>query len=182
MYNFCISICRFLFNLLYKTEVHGKIDLPENSGYMICSNHIHMFDPIFIAMNIKRRISFMAKKELIDAPILGKILLRCDVFPVDRGKGDIGAIKTGIRILENNKIMAIFPEGTRHRDGQFRDVKKGAAFIATKAKSTIVPMRIIGNYRLFSKMTLRIGEPICVGDMNKEEVHNKIVSAIEALA
>ena len=182
MYNFIKGFVGFLLKIFYRIRVEGEITLPEDQSYMICANHIHMFDPVFIAMSTKRQISFMAKKELIDAPILGKILLKCDVFPVDRGKGDIAAIKTGIDILKQNKVMAMFPEGTRHRDGEFRDVKMGAAFIATKAKSAIVPMRIIGNYRLFSKMTLRIGEPIFTDGLSKEEVHEQMVAAIKSLA
>lgn len=182
MYNFLVKICKILFKIFYRVEVQGNIDIPENIGYMICSNHIHMFDPILIAAHTKRQISFMSKKELIDTPILGKVLLKCGAFPVDRGKGDIAALKTAIEILNQEKVLSIFPEGTRHKDGEFRDIKKGAALIAIKAKSTIVPVRIIGNYRLFSKMILRIGEPIDAPGYNKDELTEKLKMAIEALA
>jgi 1-acyl-sn-glycerol-3-phosphate acyltransferase len=124
----------------------------------------------------------MVKKELIETPILGKILLRCGAFPVDRSKGDIGAIKTAIEALNQKKVLSLFPEGTRHRDGKFRDIKKGAALIAIKTNSMIVPARIIGNYKLFSKMILRIGEPISPEGLNKDELTEKLREAIDGLA
>lgn len=182
MYNFVKTVVSALLKIFYRVQVEGSVDMPEDAGYMICANHIHMFDPAIIATNHKRQITFMVKKELIETPILGKILLKCGAFPVDRSKGDIGAIKTAIEALKQNKVLSIFPEGTRHRDGKFRDLKKGAALIAIKTNSVIIPARIIGNYKLFSKMILRLGEPIHPDGCNKDELTEKLRIAIENLA
>ena len=182
MYKFVKGFTGTLFKIFYRIKVEGKINASEEDGYMICSNHIHMFDPAFIMSNTKPKIAFMMKKELTEVPILGKILLKCGAFPVDRGKGDIGAVKTAIDILNKKKVLSIFPEGTRHKDGKFRDIKKGAALIAIKAKAMVVPVRIIGNYRLFSRMILRIGEPIDSTKYTKDELTEQIKIAIEKLA
>jgi len=181
VYKFLTWLTRILFKIFYKIEVNGVINLPEDSGYMICSNHIHMWDPILIADFTKRPISFMSKKELIDAPVIGWILKKCYAFPVDRGKGDIAAIKTAIEILKNGNVMSMFPEGTRHKDGNFHDLKKGAAMIAIKAGVPIVPVRIIGNYKFFTKLTLNIGEPIYYKDKNKDELTDILYNEIEKL-
>ena len=182
MYNFIKGFVGFLLKIFYRIRVEGEITLQEDQSYMICANHIHMFDPAIVATQTKRPISFMVKKELIETPILGKIMLKCGAFPVDRGKGDIGAVRTAIDVLSQNKVLSVFPEGTRHKDGKFRDIKKGAALIAIKAKSTIVPARIVGNWKLFSQMTLRIGEPIVADGLNKDELTEKLRIAIENLA
>ena len=182
LYNLLKYSTRVLFAIFYRVKVEGSVNIPEDQGYMICANHIHMFDPVLITINHKRKISFMVKKELIETPILGKMLLNCGAFPVDRTKGDLGAIKTAIDVLNHKKVLSIFPEGTRHKDGKFRDIKKGAALIAIKTKSTVIPMRIIGNYKLFSKLTLRIGEPISPEGYNKDEFTEKLKKAIEELA
>ena len=181
MYKFIRGLVKILSKLMYRIKVEGKTDLPENGRYMICANHIHMFDPLLIMSNVKRPIAFMIKKELIKVPILGKLLLKCGAFPVDRGAGDIVAVKTAIEILNQDKVLSIFPEGTRHKDGKFRDVKKGAAMIAIRSNSPIIPMRIIGNYRLFSKMTLRISKPIDVAGYKKDELTEILKSEIEKL-
>ena len=182
MYNFVKYLTKSLLFIFYRIKIEGEINLPQDVGYMICSNHIHAFDPAIIATNHKRQISFMVKKELIEMPILGKILLKCGAFPVDRSKGDLGAIKTAIEILNQNKVLCVFPEGTRHRDGKFRDIKKGASLIAIKSNVPIVPVCIIGNYRLFSTMTLRIGEPIDSAGYTKDSLTETLKSAIENLS
>lgn len=181
MYKFLTGLTRILFKIFYKVEIRGEINLPENMGYMICSNHIHMWDPIFIADFTKRPISFMSKKELIDMPVIGWILTKCYAFPVDREKGDIGAIKTAINVLKEGKVLSMFPEGTRHKDGHFHDLKKGAAMVAIRANVPIVPVRIIGNYKFFTKLTLKIGEPIYYDGKNKDELTEILFNAIEDL-
>ena len=107
MYNFVKGTANILLRMFYRIKVEGSIDMPDGEGYMICPNHIHMFDPAIVATNHKRQITFMVKKELIETPILGKILLKCGAFPVDRSKGDIGAIKTAIEALNQNKVLSM---------------------------------------------------------------------------
>lgn len=178
MYKFLKTIIKILFKLLYKIEIKGDIDLSDDKGYMICSNHIHMFDPVFIACFTKRQISFMGKKELFAKPILGSIFRKLGAFPVDREKGDIEAIKTAIEILDSNNILSMFPEGTRSKDGKLGEFKRGASLIASRANVPIVPIKIEGNYKIFSKMTLKIGEPLYPTKENKKTITNDLYNNI----
>ena len=181
MYNIVKYTFRFLLRIFYRIKIEGNVDIPDDKGCIMCANHIHMFDPSIIACFQKRQITFMVKKELVETPFIGWVLTKSGAFPVDRSKGDIGAIKTAIEVLKQNRTLSMFPEGTRHRDGKFRDIKKGAAMIAIKANAPIVPMRIIGNWRIFSKMTLRIGEPIYPEGYTKDTLTEKLRESIEAL-
>ena len=79
---------------------------------------------------------------------------------MDREKGDISAMKTAISILESGNVMSMFPEGTRSKTGELGEFKKGAAFISYRANVPIIPMKIEGTYKIFSKLILKIGEPI----------------------
>ena len=181
MYNIVKYTFRFLLRIFYRIKIEGSVDIPDDKGCIMCANHIHMFDPSIIACFQKRQITFMVKKELVETPFIGWVLTKSGAFPVDRSKGDIGAIKTAIEVLKQNKTLSMFPEGTRHRDGKFRDIKKGAAMIAIKANAPIIPMRIIGNWRIFSKMTLRIGTPIYPEGHTKDTMTEALKNAIEAL-
>lgn len=78
MYKFLVSIFRILFKILYRVEIKGQINI--DGHYMICANHIHRFDPVFIACFTKRPISFMAKKEAFDYPIVGRLLRSVMLF------------------------------------------------------------------------------------------------------
>jgi 1-acyl-sn-glycerol-3-phosphate acyltransferase len=83
-------------------------------------------------------------------------------FPVKRGAGDRQAIKRSIQILKENKILGIFPEGTRSKNGKLGKAHIGAALIAIKAGVPIVPVAIIGPYRLFRPVRIVFGQPIDV--------------------
>lgn len=181
MYKLLRCIIRLLFNILYRVSVIGTIELSDNIGYMICSNHINMFDPVFIACFTDRQISFMGKKELFDKPIIGSIFRKLGAFPVDRGKGDIEALKIAIDVLKSNNVMSMFPEGTRSKTGELGEFKRGAALIASRAEVPIIPVKIEGNYRLFSKMILKIGEPLYPTKENKKTLTNELFTIISEL-
>ena len=155
--------------------------MPDDKGYMICSNHIHTFDPILLGSFTKRPISFMGKKELFEKPIFGWFFKKLGAFPVDREKGDIGALKVAIEILNSNHVLSIFPEGTRSKTGEIGEFKRGAALIASRAEVPIVPVRIVGNYKLFSKMELRIGEPLYATKENKKTLTEDLYNVIKQL-
>ena len=181
-YNIYKTVTSTLFKIIYRVKIEGEKNIPKEKGYMICSNHIHAFDPVFISSYTEHEISYMAKKELFKIPVVNWFFKKCGFFPVDRGNADLNSIKTAIDVLKNKKVLSIFPEGTRHKDGKFRDIKQGAALVAIQSQSKIVPMRIIGNYKPFSKMTLRIGEPISSVGCTMEELTEKLRLAIENLA
>jgi len=110
----------------------------------------------------------MAKKELFDWIILKDIFSKMGAFPVDRNNADIKAIKESLRVLRNNEILGIFPEGTRNKtDNIILPFKEGVASIASKTKSLIVPFGIAGEYRR-NKLKLNIGEPIDISEIEKE--------------
>ena len=155
VYKFCRAIAKVLFKIFYRVKVVGEITLSDDKGYIICSNHIHAIDPGFIGCFTKRPISFMGKKELFEKPILGWFFRK--------------------------KVMAMFPEGTRSKTGELGEFKRGAAMIALKADAPIVPVKIEGNYRLFSKMTLKIGNPVSVNKENQKTIMDELRETIKAM-
>jgi len=120
-----------------------------------------MWDPVIIGCLLKRQIHFMAKEELFYNPIFGFILRKLNAFPVKRGTADRKAIKKALEVLNNNQVLGIFPEGTRSKDGKLKEPEPGVALIAAKSKKAVlVPAAIIGNYKLFSRIDVRLGKPM----------------------
>lgn len=151
---------RFLLSLVYRVEIEGKEHIPKEGKSIVSSNHFSLMDPILIGAFLPRKINYMAKEELFSNKLFSQILNKLGVFPVKRKGADIGAIKSALRILNHGEIFGIFPEGTRSKSGEILKAKPGLAMIAIKAQSPIIPMAIIGNYKLFSKIKIIIGEPI----------------------
>lgn len=181
MYQIFVFIAKVLFKIFYKVDVKDKIKLEKDKGYMICSNHIHMFDPAFIACFTNRKIYFMSKKEIFEKRFFNWLFRKLGAFPVDREKPDLESIRTAVGKLKDKCVVGIFPEGTRSKTGQMGEFKAGAGFIAMKGNVSIIPVKIEGTYKLFSRIKLKVGEEIHILDENREALMNRVKLAISVL-
>lgn len=126
---------------------------------IIIANHIHWNDPMVVAACIKRKIYIMAKEELFRNRIVAWAIGEFNVFPVKRGKADIGAIKKALKVLREDTPLLIFPEGTRSRDGELLPFFDGPASLALKTDAPVLPI-YIAPYHIGGKVRLYVGEPI----------------------
>src|SRR5690554_6131673 len=119
MFNILYKSAALLFRLFFKIfcrwEIRGRENIPETGRLVIMANHITYLDPPIIGALIKRRTHFMAKKELFRVPVLGYLLKKIGQIPVKRGSPDRSALKQALAILEEEKVLGIFPEGTTRR-------------------------------------------------------------------
>ncbi len=161
---------RFILSLIYRVEIQGKENIPMEGKSIVCSNHFNLLDPVFIGTCLPRKINYMAKEELFSNKIFALILNKLGVFPVKRGGADISAIKTALKILKNEEVFGIFPEGTRSKTGEMLEAKPGLAMIAIKSQSSIIPVAIIGNYKPFSKIKIIIDKPINFSDYYDQKI------------
>jgi len=186
-YRFARAIVRFIISILFKIKVEGFENIPKEGACILCPNHKSYWDPPLIGCINKRPIYFMAKYELFGFPVLGFLIKNLNAFPVKRGTSDINAIKMALKVLKEGKALCIFPEGTRNRGTGLLKGEPGAALIAIKSKSPIIPIYIDGNYNLFSKITVRIGKPFyleCAEKLSNkqlEEQSNIIMNKIAEL-
>lgn len=172
LYNLFVIILKILFIPLFRIRVSGLENIRENDKIIVCANHKSMLDPIFLAISLPRDLHFMAKRELFEIPILKNILKSFGAFPVDRFGRDLKALRYSVSLLNDNKTLGIFPEGTRVSEARRDNVKDGVAFIAIKADADIIPVEIVSKYKPFRKTDIQIKEPIRVKDFksmkNKE--------------
>lgn len=157
IYKFAVAVLRVFYKLLFRLEATGIEHVPKEGGVILASNHISNFDPPTIGILLDRKVHFMAKKELFEVWGFGWLITQLGAFPVKRGGVSKESIKNSLNILRSGKIMGIFPEGSRHDQG---DGKKGAASFALRSDAAIVPVAIVGNYKLFRKVRVIYGEPL----------------------
>lgn len=160
LYKVLIFFANIIIRFLFKIEVVGYENIPENGKVILSPNHLSNWDPFIISIISKRQIYWMGKKELFNNKILGSFLGALGVFPVDRDGVDIKAVKTALKILKEDKILGIFPEGTRVDSFDLRNAKPGALMFAIKSKTPVVPIMIDTDYKFFKKVKVTIGEPI----------------------
>lgn len=102
----------------------------------------------------------MAKAELFKLPVLNIALPRLHAFPVKRDTADRRAIRTALEVVKNGDLLGLFPEGTRSKTGELLPPQPGIGLIAQKSGSPVIPIAIIGPYRLFKPIKVIIGKPV----------------------
>jgi 1-acyl-sn-glycerol-3-phosphate acyltransferase len=153
-------------------RVEGLENVPRTGGYLVVANHCSDVDPPGLGWAVGHRtgrvVHFMAKDEMRRWPLIGWLASQAGAFYVRRGSGDRAAQRTAIQVLEAGRPLAIFPEGTRSRDGQLKEGRAGAALLAMRADVPVLPVGISGTHRIFeggrrwprrTPITFTIGEP-----------------------
>ncbi|MBE6919570.1 MAG: 1-acyl-sn-glycerol-3-phosphate acyltransferase [Ruminococcaceae bacterium] len=168
--------------LFFPLDVRGREHLTDEA-VVLCPNHSSALDPILLACALRydMPLRIMAKKQLMDIPVLGWFLGKMGAFGVDRGNSDIGAIKTSIRSLRDGWKLMIFPEGTRVKEGQEVDAKGGAAMIAIRSGVQMQPVFIGTKKRLFRKTKIVFGPvyaPVYTGKKGTAEEYQANVEEV----
>ncbi len=146
--------------ILYRPEIVGKENIPKNEAAILCPNHVHALDSAVIITMIDRKINVLAKEELFKNKFIYWIADIFGVYPVKRDKKSVESIKISLKLLKNKELLLIFPEGTRNGMAKKVKPKDGAVKLALRASVPIVPIGIEGDFKLFRKVKVKIGEPI----------------------
>lgn len=165
-----------------EVEIHGKENIPNETCAFV-GNHQSILDiPVLKTALHDKTIGFIAKKEALEYPILGFWIKNTNCVPLDRDnpREAIKVISKGAQYIKDGYNMIIFPEGTRSKDGQVHEFKKGSAKLATKAKAPVVPFSIDGTSKCFEdnrsfregKVTIVFGKPVYTNEISKEEEKN----------
>jgi 1-acyl-sn-glycerol-3-phosphate acyltransferase len=158
LYRFSRLTVRFVYRSLFRLEARGIANIPAEGPVILCSNHKSLQDPFTLGAMVPRKVHYMAKAELFRIPVIGPLIRGWGAFPVKRGGVSKEAIRTAIELLQKGNVMGIFPEGTRNESVGV--AKRGAVTIALRSGAAVVPVALIGNYRLFRKMFVVYGAPI----------------------
>lgn len=182
-FNVVRPLCNLCCKTRVKLEVEGLENLERDGGFIIAANHSIIYDPIFLQTACKDKLfHFIAKYEVFKNPVVRKILTACNAFPVVRGKGDMQAINYASDLVKKGKILCIFPEGTRSKDGYPKKAKSGVGLIARNAQCDVVPAAICveENGKFGARVFVKFGEAIKYENMNFTEdggtKENKVVA------
>jgi 1-acyl-sn-glycerol-3-phosphate acyltransferase len=128
----------------FHLQCQGAEHMPSTGAIVLACNHLSNLDPVLLAAVCPRPINYLAKIELFRIPILGSFIRRYGAIPLRRSASDPEAIRLAEQVLEQQQVLALFPEGTRSRTGQLKPFRFGAARLALKHNVPLVPAAIIG--------------------------------------
>jgi len=193
------NLARFVYSIRFVNESV----LPEDSGYILCANHVSNFDYLWLAAKFNRKrfekFCCMAKKELFEKGGISRTLSKiCGMIPVDRVNFHSDTMKCCENKLREKWGLLIHPEGTRSADGELGEFKKGAAVLAIESGVPIIPAYIHGaydifpnhiklprlfNFRRMKKYAVKVfyGNPIVPSGQNADELIAQVKEAIQQL-
>ena len=162
-------LTRLIARLFFRFRVLHRERVIQEGPVILAMNHESYLDPPFAGVACNRAIYFLARKTLLDIPVLGWLLPRLNVIPVDQAGGDRSALRAVLRIVQANHCALVFPEGSRTLDGSLQPSLPGIGFVIAKTLAPVVPMRIFGAHQAlprgggklrFCPITIVVGEPL----------------------
>ncbi len=176
VYSTVRMILRFIFFFLgLKSEGTDKV--PLTGPVIIAANHVSNWDPIVVALVLKRPIHFMGKEQLFKYKISDTLISSLNAFPVKKGTPDRKAIRHALKVLEEDKVLGIFPEGMRNKTGEELKAQSGVAMIALKSGAPVIPVACIGTkcnlpWGWFRPLLVKVGDPIYMDQYEGQKMHS----------
>ncbi len=176
--------------LPYRTRSIATANVPADGPLILAPNHFSNMDHFFAAVNIRRKVRFMAKSQLFGQnPILDYIFKYGGVFPVRRGHHDQEAFITAHSILDRGGCVLMYAEGGRSRTGQLGEAKPGVGRLALESGVPVIPVAIHGSQGVrrwkrlsFPKVTIQYGEPMRFDPVAEPTREQQLVAAEEIFA
>ncbi|WP_028244641.1 lysophospholipid acyltransferase family protein [Pseudoclavibacter soli] len=135
--------------LFFRAEVRGLENIPDEGPVVLVGNHLSFVDSIFMPLYVKRPVSFLAKSEYFTGKGIKGWLTRVMMkgtgqLPIDRsgGKASEASLNTGLRVLGEGRVLALYPEGTRSPDGYLYRGRTGVARTILAAGCPVVPVAV----------------------------------------
>ena len=173
------ALLRLVVRAIVRFRVEGDLGrVPRTGPLIIASNHASSADPVligaFLNQQLGRPLNWLGKRELLDFPLTGWLARQGGIHPVDREAADLEAFRSAMRVLDAGQILAVFPEGTRSRDGGLQQVREGVGMLALRSGAPVLPVAVVDSDlmwprghllpRFGKRVTVRYGTPFSVVD------------------
>ena len=167
LYRLGRPLARFCFGTFGRMRVTGEENVPPRGPVILACNHLAFTDPPLLVAAIPRPLHFLGKRELFANP-LGKFIMEgFHVFPYDRTAASTDTIRTLLGLLDEDRVVAVFPEGTRSKNHALQEAEIGIVYLALKSQAPILPVGVTGTQKLrgwrmpfpLCTLTANIGPP-----------------------
>ena len=139
--------CWVVFRGGFGLEVRGKEHVPRRGPFIVASNHCSFLDPPVVGTACPRRLTFLARADLFQRPLLGAFLRGVHAVPLRRGEGDRAALSMAKQLLASGQPVAIFPEGTRQLSGILGEARRGVGLLAETTGVPVIPAFVSGTFQ-----------------------------------
>ncbi len=184
-------------------DVQGVGHVPARGPVLLAANHRSYFDVAAIgvvAARLNRPVRFLAKQEIFDAPVVGRLARALGWIAVDRGSGSSGPMRQAAAALRAGEVVIVLPQGTIPRGEAFFDPvlvgKTGTARLAAETGAAVVPIGLWGTEEVWPRsskvpnmtsllhppgVTVRVGAPVALGGSAPVAATEALMSVISGL-
>lgn len=147
VYRVLRTACAHVLRSQFAYRVTGLERLPETGPFVVAANHHNYLDGVVLGVAVPRPISFLVMPRVYRAsPLHPGFHRQIGSIPVNLERPDPGAIKRVLRLLDNGRVVGIFPEGPHSREGRLVRGLPGVALIALRSGVPVIPAAITGTY------------------------------------
>ncbi len=179
----CVVVGWVLSKVFLRGEVIGRENIPAKGRVIFASNHRSYADPPLLGFLIFRSLHYVAKAELFRNPLFGWFLKNVHAFPVHRSGVDREMLRQATAILESERALLLFPEGTRSMSDEMLPPRPGIGFLADKSNSPVIPVYIHNTWRILPpgsllirphKLYVCIGKPMRVPEPSEGDIRSQV--------
>lgn len=190
-YYLSITSFKFFFKIFHRNKVFGLENLPKGRA-IIAPNHLSYYDPPLIAGSIPEDVHFLARSSLFRNRFFRYLIMQLNAHPVQGGTQDLSSFKLILQLLEQDKKVAIFPEGHRSLDGNLSSIKSGIGMLGQRSKAPIIPTYIHGTFEVWNRFhsypklhgqtAVVFGKPInceAFASLDKKQAQEEIAKSVQ---
>jgi long-chain acyl-CoA synthetase len=168
---------------LGRMSASGVENLPAKGPFIIAPNHLSNADSALVMAALPWRTGvgtfFLGITKFFGGAVTSRVARLTQVIPVDMETKLYSALQLSAYVLRQGKVLCVFPEGGRSRDGNIKDFKKGVGIIAKELNVPVVPVAIRGTYEMLrpgqyfprpARVSIAFGKPVHPGDRGYEEI------------
>ena len=190
----CNTAFRGTLAMFADLEIENRDRLAVGGPVIYFCNHLSNLDPPIVASVLPRRALFLAKRELFNNPLNTVFLKGWGAYPVSRYSADLRAMRWVRAMLEDDRAVVMFPEGTRSRNLQgLKQGHIGTSLVAAQTDATLVPISFYGTDNLqnvlkvimpIAKIRMSVGEPFKIksGASSRSDLERATVELMSRLA
>ncbi len=176
-YSFAVFLSRLLLKRYADCQVYGLDRVPEKGPVLFVANHQSLADAPLLMALLPRPLWFLAARWILNLPLVGWFLRLCHARPVATGRIEKESLKWAEETLKKGQCLVLFPEGGVSRDGKLGKFHRGAAFLALRTGTPIVPIGIVGTAEVMplkkwwprrARIFVTIGSPFSLAEGSLE--------------
>ena len=191
---------------LWRPQITGTEHIPPTGGAILASNHLSIFDSIFLPFLVTRPVTFAAKSEYFTGTSLAQrftaaYMRATQQLSVERAgtRAAQETLQAAVDLVKNGELFGIYPEGTRSPDGRLYRGRTGVGWLALASGVPVIPVAMVGTDRVLPpgraipaihRVGIRVGKPLTFESYQdvrpaaraRRSITDEVMEAIRALS